>query len=53
MATAAIEEASGKVVIKNIGKIFDQQPLVAGGAILVDGRVGLLLDVEKIIHMNF
>jgi len=42
-----------EVVIKNIGKIFDQQPLVAGGAILVDGRVGLLLDVEKIIHMNF
>jgi two-component system, chemotaxis family, sensor kinase CheA len=50
-----VDQLLGKqeVVIKNIGKIFDQQPLVAGGAILVDGRVGLLLDVEKIIHMNF
>lgn len=42
-----------EVVIKNIGKIFERQVLVSGGAILADGRVGLLLDVEKLIKMNF
>lgn len=42
-----------EVVIKSIGKIFDQQPIVSGAAILVDGSVGLLIDVEKIVTMEF
>ena len=36
-----------EVVIKAIGQLFLQgQPAVAGGAILGDGRVGLILDVH-------
>jgi len=50
-----VDQLYGKqeVVIKSIGKIFERQVLVSGGAILSDGRVGLMLDVEKLIKMNF
>jgi two-component system chemotaxis sensor kinase CheA len=45
-----IDELIGKqeVVIKSLGKIFKAVPGIAGGAILGDGRVGLILDVEAI-----
>lgn len=46
----AVDELIGKqeVVIKSLGKIFKNVPGIAGGAILGDGRVGLILDVEAI-----
>jgi two-component system chemotaxis sensor kinase CheA len=46
----AVDELIGKqeVVIKSLGKIFKNVPGIAGGAILGDGRVGLILDVESI-----
>jgi two-component system chemotaxis sensor kinase CheA len=44
----AVDELIGKqeVVIKNLGETFRDVPGVAGGAILGDGRVGLILDVD-------
>ena len=38
-----------QVVIKNLGKIFEGVKSVSGGAIMGDGRVALILDVEGII----
>ncbi len=45
-----VDELIGKqeVVIKSLGRIFRNVPGIAGGAILGDGRVGLILDVEAI-----
>jgi len=44
----AVDELIGKqeVVIKSLGETFRDVPGVAGGAILGDGRVGLILDVD-------
>jgi len=44
----AVDELIGKqeVVIKTLGETFRDIPGVAGGAILGDGRVGLILDVD-------
>ncbi|HTP89209.1 MAG TPA: chemotaxis protein CheA [Bryobacteraceae bacterium] len=46
----AVDELIGKqeVVIKNLGETFRDVPGVAGGAILGDGRVGLILDVDAL-----
>ena len=43
-----VDELIGKqeVVIKSLGEIFRRVSGVAGGAILGDGRVGLILDVN-------
>ena len=43
-----VDELIGKqeVVIKGLGETFRNTPGVAGGAILGDGRVGLILDVD-------
>jgi two-component system chemotaxis sensor kinase CheA len=42
-----------EVVIKSLGEAFGQTPGVAGGAILGDGRVGLILDAHGIVsHMR-
>jgi two-component system, chemotaxis family, sensor kinase CheA len=43
-----VDELIGKqeVVIKNLGETMRNIPGVAGGAILGDGRVGLILDLE-------
>jgi two-component system, chemotaxis family, sensor kinase CheA len=35
-------------VIKSLGKIFERVVGVAGGAILGDGRVGLIVDMEGV-----
>jgi two-component system chemotaxis sensor kinase CheA len=45
-----VDELIGKqeVVIKSLGETFKQVPGVAGGAILGDGRVGLILEMEGI-----
>jgi two-component system chemotaxis sensor kinase CheA len=37
-----------EVVIKALGETFSKVQGVAGGAILGDGRVGLILDLERI-----
>jgi two-component system chemotaxis sensor kinase CheA len=37
-----------EVVIKALGETFDKVQGIAGGAILGDGRVGLILDLERI-----
>jgi two-component system, chemotaxis family, sensor kinase CheA len=39
-----------EVVIKSLGEAFGQIVGVAGGAILGDGRVGLILDAHGIVH---
>jgi two-component system chemotaxis sensor kinase CheA len=45
-----VDEVSGKqeVVIKTLGETFKNAPGVAGGAILGDGRVGLILDLDRL-----
>lgn len=47
-----VDELIGKqeVVIKSLGESLKDIPGVAGGAILGDGRVGLILDVEGIFR---
>jgi len=45
-----VDELVGRqeVVIKSLGDIFQDVPGVTGGAILGDGRVGLILDLDNI-----
>ncbi len=45
-----VDELIGKqeVVIKSLGPMFKDVPGIAGGAILGDGRVGLILDLERL-----
>jgi two-component system chemotaxis sensor kinase CheA len=45
-----VDELIGKqeVVIKSLGETFREVSGVAGGAILGDGRVGLILDLERL-----
>jgi two-component system chemotaxis sensor kinase CheA len=45
-----VDELIGKqeVVIKSLGETFKNLSLVAGGAILGDGRVGLILDLDRL-----
>jgi two-component system, chemotaxis family, sensor kinase CheA len=47
-----VDELLGKqeVVIKNLGETFRKQDLLAGAAILGDGRVGLILDVDTLVR---
>ncbi|HAB19825.1 MAG TPA: chemotaxis protein CheA [Verrucomicrobiales bacterium] len=47
-----VDELIGKqeVVIKNLGETFKRQNLLAGAAILGDGRVGLILDVDTLVN---
>ena len=47
-----VDELVGKqeVVIKSLGDTFQDNLLVAGAAILGDGRVGLILDVAALVH---
>jgi two-component system chemotaxis sensor kinase CheA len=49
-----IDELIGKqtVVIKSLGDAFTDLPGVAGGAILADGRVGLILDAAGLIRLR-
>ncbi|MDE3167143.1 MAG: chemotaxis protein CheA, partial [Acidobacteriota bacterium] len=45
-----VDEVIGKqeVVIKTLGELFKNAPGIAGGAILGDGRVGLILDLDRL-----
>jgi two-component system chemotaxis sensor kinase CheA len=40
------------VVIKTLGETFKNVTGVAGGAILGDGRVGLILDLDRISRVK-
>jgi two-component system chemotaxis sensor kinase CheA len=46
----AVDQLLGKqeVVIKSLGPILRDVPAIAGGAILGDGRVGLIIDVNSL-----
>jgi two-component system chemotaxis sensor kinase CheA len=46
-----VDEVIGKqeVVIKSLGDMFKRLPGIAGGAILGDGRVGLILDMDTVL----
>lgn len=45
-----VDEMAGKqeVVIKSLGPVFQHIPGLAGGAILGDGRVGLILEIQAL-----
>ena len=47
-----VDELIGKqeVVIKTLGEMFSASRGVAGGAILGDGRVGLILDLDRLLR---
>jgi len=47
-----VDEVIGKheVVIKSLGETFAKVAGIAGGAILGDGRVGLILDLDKLFR---
>ena len=48
-----VDELIGKqeVVIKSIGETFKDQNLLAGAAVLGDGAVGLILDVDTLVKL--
>jgi len=48
-----VDQLIGKqeVVIKSLGRAFENQNLVAGGAVLGDGWVGLILDVDTLVKL--
>ena len=50
-----VDELMGKqeVVIKSLGRAFRRQNLLAGGAVLGDGWVGLILDVDTLVQMPY
>jgi len=50
-----VDELIGKqeVVIKSLGEVFEQQNILAGGAVLGDGWVGLILDVDTLVKMPY
>lgn len=50
----AVDQLIGKqeVVIKSLGATFRDVPAISGGAILGDGRVGLIVDVNSLRYQN-
>lgn len=48
-----VDELIGKqeVVIKSLGETFKNQHLLAGAAVLGDGSVGLILDVDTLVNL--
>lgn len=49
-----VDQLLGKqeVVIKTLGETFKRSPLLAGAAILGDGRVGLILDPNALVDLG-
>ncbi len=49
-----LDELLGKeeVVIKSLGETFHQVKGISGGAILGDGRIGLILDMESLFELS-
>ena len=50
----AVDQLIGKqeVVVKSLGKTYRDVPAISGGAILGDGRVGLVIDVNSLRYMS-
>jgi len=50
----AVDQLIGKqeVVIKSLGKTYRDVPAISGGAILGDGRVGLVIDVNALQYQS-
>jgi two-component system chemotaxis sensor kinase CheA len=50
----AVDELLGRqeVVLKNLGEVLGSVPGIAGGAILGDGRVGLILDPKGVFESS-
>jgi len=50
----AVDQLIGKqeVVIKSLGSVFRDIPAISGGAILGDGRVGLIIDVNSLRYQS-
>ena len=48
-----VDELIGQqqIVIKGLGRALQNVPGIAGGAVMPDGRVGLILDVQGILEM--
>jgi two-component system chemotaxis sensor kinase CheA len=48
------DELIGKqeIVIKNLGEVFQTDPMVSGGAILGNGSVGLILDPGALVNLE-
>lgn len=49
-----VDQLLGKqeVVIKSLGETFKEAPAIAGGAILGDGRVGLIIDANSLVSLR-
>jgi two-component system chemotaxis sensor kinase CheA len=49
-----VDQLIGKqeVVIKSLGETFKRAPAIAGGAILGDGRVGLIIDANALVSLR-
>lgn len=49
-----VDQLLGKqeVVIKSLGETFKKAPAIAGGAILGDGRVGLIIDANSLVSLR-
>jgi len=49
-----VDDILGKqeIVIKSLGPLFQKLNGLAGGTILGDGRVGLILDVAGLFHLE-
>ncbi len=49
-----VDDILGKqeIVIKSLGPLFQKAKGLAGGAILGDGRVGLILDLAGLFHLE-
>ena len=49
-----VDQLIGKqeVVIKSLGQVFKQNRSLSGGAILGDGRVGLILDPVALVELG-
>ena len=49
-----VDELIGKqeVVIKSLGGALKKNPSLAGGAVLGDGRVGLILNVDSLVKLS-
>jgi two-component system chemotaxis sensor kinase CheA len=53
-ACLLVDEVLGKqqVVVKALGGLLKDLPGLSGGAVLADGRVGLILDLESLLRQK-
>nr|HPO09266.1 chemotaxis protein CheW [bacterium] len=53
LAGLVVDDLLGQqqIVIKSLGEFFQGAPGISGGAIMADGRVGLILDVGALVNL--